>query len=490
MTKELYNLNIERSILSSIIFEPSRFDEISSYLKPEYFYLPSHQRFFKAMIEVHEEELPIDEDFIKKKIPADDFDETAFLEVVSTYPLSNTRAYIDEIVELFTKRELLTLTTEIKKITTEDNIPSDEAVDRVQQLLYNITTDNSSKDFRDGENISVATLEEIKKNKALGNKGVIGVDTGFIALNDITRGFGKGDMVIIAARPAMGKTAFVLNLANNVLHHGKGVAFFSLEMPAEQLLMRMMSAKTSIPLQNLKIGDMTDEQWSHLGNAADFYSNSKLFVDDDGMLTISKLRSKLRDLKTKHPEVTIAIIDYIQLMSGNSGKDRHLEVSEISRGIKMLARELSMPIVALSQLNRGVESRPDKRPMLSDIRESGSIEQDADIIMFVYRDDVYKEREERMKEKQAAAEGKEYTSQFKSKAEEDAELIIGKHRNGPIGTVELVFHKRYTRFVDKSEVQVKETTFRDTDIPVVIEQPVNPPQQTPSTLDEIDVPII
>ncbi len=476
MNKELYNINIERAVLSSIIFEPSIFDEVNSKIKSNYFYLPAHQRFFKAMETLHSEDLPIDEEFIKKKIDDSEFDETALLDIISTYPLSNTKAYVDEILELHTKRELVTLTTEIRKVTIEEDMPSEEAVDLIQQKLYQITSESTSKDFRDGEDITAATLAQIHRNKEIGNKGVTGLDTGFIGLNGLTKGFGKGDMIIIAARPAMGKTAFVLSLAGNVINHGQGVAFFSLEMPAEQLMMRMLSAKTSIPLQNLKIGDMTDEQWKRLSDASDFYANSKLFVDDDGQLTIAKLRSKLRDLKSKHPEVELAIIDYIQLMSGNSNKDRHLEVSEISRGIKLLARELDMPIIALSQLNRGLESRPDKRPMLSDIRESGSIEQDADIIMFVYRDDVYLEREERQKEKKAKEDGKEYKSTYKSRAVEDAEIILGKHRNGPIGTIEMQFHKGYTRFNDVTKTEVvKETTFGETNIPMTIEKQVQSP---------------
>lgn len=490
MTDKLHNINIERSVLSSIIFEPSIFDEVNSGLSSEAFYLPAHQRFFAAMEQLHNEDLPIDEEFIRKKIDESEFDETALLDVISTYPLANTKAYVEEILELHTKRELITLTTEIKKVTIEDNLASEEAVDIIQQKLYQITSDSTSKDFRDGEEITASTLEQIKKNKEIGNHGVIGVDTGFVGLNNLTKGFGKGDMVIIAARPAMGKTAFVLSLAGNVLNHGKGVAFFSLEMPAEQLMMRMLSAKTSIPLQNLKVGDMTDDQWKRLSDATDFYADSKLFVDDDGQLTIAKLRSKLRDLKSRHPEVELAIIDYIQLMSGNSNKDRHLEVSEISRGIKLLARELDMPIIALSQLNRGLESRPDKRPMLSDIRESGSIEQDADIIMFVYRDDVYLEREERQKEKKAKEEGKEYKSTYKSKAVEEAEIIVGKHRNGPIGIIEMQFHKGYTRFNDTaSTVTVKETTFKDTDIKVEYVQEIKPNNPTPSN-ENVDVPVI
>jgi len=178
-------------------------------------------------------------------------------------------------------------------------------------------------------------------------------------------------------------------------------------------------------------------------------------VDDDGVININQLRSKLRKLKSQHPEIELAVIDYLQLMSGTGSKDRHQEVSEISRGLKLLARELNLPIIALSQLNRGLEARNDKRPMLSDLRESGAIEQDADIILFVYRDDVYRIREEKEKEKKAKAEGKEYKSDFFEKPEEDAEIIVGKNRNGPTGIANLIFQKAFTRFVNKGEVPVE-----------------------------------
>jgi len=250
-------------------------------------------------------------------------------------------------------------------------------------------------------------------------------------------------------------TAFCLNLAQNALDHNKGVAIFSLEMPAEQLMLRMLSAKTSIPLQKLKIGDMSDEQWGRLTNAADDMAKKKFFVDDNGAVDIHKVRAKLRKLKSQHPEISLAIIDYLQLMSSAGSKDRHLEVSDISRGLKLLARELNMPIIALSQLNRGLESRSDKRPMLSDLRESGAIEQDADLILFVYRDDVYRIREEKEKEQKARTEGKEYKSNFFEKPEELAEVIVGKNRNGPVGVANLVFQKACTRFVDGGKIPIE-----------------------------------
>ncbi len=465
MQDNLYNLAFERSILSSIIFEPSQFDDLSVILTKEDFYLPAHQDIFAAMLTLLQKDQPIDEEFIKKElIRAKKFDEQVLLEILSANPISNTKAYVDEIKDKSLKRHLLTLTTEIKRVTVEEELPSAEVVDIVEKKLYEITQDNQTSDFKDSPKMTFDTMEYIKEMKARGNSVLVGVDTGFKELNKMTTGFGKGDLVIIAARPAMGKTSFVLNTVNNLIMQGKGVAFFSLEMPAEQLMLRLLSIQTSIPLQKLRVGDMNDEQWSLLNGTVDKMSSAKLFVDDQGSVNINQLRSKLRKLKNQHPEIEIAVIDYLQIMSGIGNQDRHLQVSDISRGLKMLARELEMPIVALSQLNRGLESRNDKRPMLSDIRESGSIEQDADIILFVYRDDVYLYKEEKEREKAAKSEGKEFTSTYVEKEEEEAEIIIGKQRNGPTGHVKLLFQKKLTRFVDTpSFASAVETVYENVD---------------------------
>jgi len=445
----LYNLAFERSILSSIVFEPSQFDELSVALKKDDFYLPAHQDIFASMLLLLQKDQPIDEEFIKKElIKIKKFDEQVMLEILSANPISNTTAYVNEIKDKSLKRHLLMLTTEIKRVTVEEELPSAEVVDIVEKKLYEITQENQTSDFKDAPKMTYDTMEYIKEMKARGNSVLVGVDTGFHELNKMTTGFGKGDLVIIAARPAMGKTSFILNTVNSLIMNGKGVAFFSLEMPAEQLMLRLLSIQTSIPLQKLRVGDMNDDQWSNLNGAIDRMNSAKLYVDDQGSININQLRSKLRKLKNQHPEIEIAVIDYLQIMQGVGNQDRHLQVSEISRGLKMLARELEMPVVALSQLNRGLESRNDKRPMLSDIRESGSIEQDADIILFVYRDDVYLYKEEKEREKAAKAEGKEFVSEYVEKDEEAAEIIIGKQRNGPTGHVKLVFQKKLTRFVD------------------------------------------
>ncbi|MDD2791297.1 MAG: replicative DNA helicase [Sulfurimonas sp.] len=465
MQDNLYNLAFERSILSSIVFEPQQFDELSSALKKDDFYLPAHQDIFGCMLALLQKDQPIDEEFIKKELQRiKKFDEQIMLEILSANPISNTKAYVNEIKDKSLKRHLLTLTTEIKRVTVEEELPSAEVIDIVEKKLYEITQDNQTSDFKDSPKMTYDTMEYIKEMKARGNNVLVGVDTGFHELNKMTTGFGKGDLVIIAARPAMGKTSFVLNTVNSLITQGKGVAFFSLEMPAEQLMLRLLSIQTSIPLQKLRVGDMDNDQWSSLNGSIDKMNSAKLFVDDQGSININQLRSKLRKLKNQHPEIEIAVIDYLQIMMGVGTQDRHLQVSEISRGLKMLARELSMPIVALSQLNRGLESRNDKRPMLSDIRESGSIEQDADIILFVYRDDVYLYKEEKEREKAAKADGKEFIPTYVEREEEEAEIIIGKQRNGPTGHVKLIFQKKLTRFVDAPKhAPAFETVFENVD---------------------------
>ncbi len=466
MQEHLYNPNIERAVLSAIIFDPKIFEEVAAKLKAHDFYLPFHQHLFSAMEELTQDDKPIDEQFLRSKLTGiGKFDEMGMLDVLSANPISNTAAYLGEIKAKSSKRALAALATEIKKVTIEDDLPAIEIMNLVEKKLYEITQNSTDEDFRESREIALSMMDEIERLKALGNSKLIGTDTGFRNLNEKTSGFGKGDLVIIAARPSMGKTALVLNMALKAIERNEGVAFFSLEMPAEQLMLRMLSAKTSIPLQSLRVGDLKDDQWSLLSAATDDISKKKLFVDDSGYATIHHVRSKLRKLKSRHPEISVAIIDYLQLMSGEGGKEgRQQEISDISRGLKQLARELEMPIIALSQLNRSLESRENKRPMLSDLRESGAIEQDADIILFVYRDDVYREAKEKEKEMKAKTEGKEYKSEFKKRLEEEAEIIIGKQRNGPTGTVDLLFQKNYTRFIDASPAGAFEVIYEEGNI--------------------------
>lgn len=465
MEESLYNLAFERSILSSIIFDPAQFDDFEAVLTPEDFYLAAHQEIYRSMLTLAHRDLPIDEEFVKKELTGrQKFDERVMVDVLTANPISNTTAYVQEIKDKAMKRHLLTLTTEIKRVTMSEDLCGADVVDLVEKKLYEITQNSTATDFKDAPQITEDTMAYIQEMRERGDAVLVGVDTGFAELNKMTTGFGKGDLVIVAARPAMGKTSFALNMIQNLLEKGKGVAFFSLEMPAEQLMLRLLSVQTSIQLQRLRLGDMNSEEFKRLNDAVDKMKYSKLFVDDHGSLNINQLRSKLRKLKSRHPEIELAVIDYLQIMSGVGGKDRHLEVSEISRGLKMLARELEIPIVALSQLNRSLESRSDKRPMLSDIRESGSIEQDADIILFVYRNDVYLYKEEKEREKDAIASGKEFISKYVEKEEEEAEIIIGKQRNGPTGHVKLMFQKKFTRFVDKPTFGAAQIVYESIDM--------------------------
>lgn len=446
----VYSINIERAVLSSILFNPEEIEDVLGVLKAKDFYLPAHQKVFEVMDQLHSGDLPIDEEFIRRRVDSKEVDDSILIEILSANPISNTMAYVREIKDGSVKRELATLATTIKKVAIEEDVDARQAIDTVQNELYKISTDSASTELKDMKQITFDTSEYIKRMKELGNHYLIGETTGFVDLDKKTTGFNSGDLVIIAARPAMGKTALVLNMTLKNVEAGKGVIFFSLEMPAEQLMLRLLAAKTSIPLQNLRKGDLDDHQWSVLTAGINSMNTKKLFVDDGGSLNINQLRARVRKLKQNaENNISMVVIDYLQLMQGTGGKDRHLEVSEISRGLKMLAREMEIPVIALSQLNRGLENRPDKRPMLSDLRESGSIEQDADIIMFVYRDDVYKERDEARREKEAQDRGEEYKSKFVNKPVEEAEIIIGKQRAGPIGTVKLDFQKNMTRFVDK-----------------------------------------
>jgi replicative DNA helicase len=419
---------------------------MSSALSVDDFHLKDHKDIFKACLELFNADNALSEEFIisylkEKKI----FKEDVIVEIMTTTPLPLSQGYIDELKKYTKRRKLLHISHKINQ-GLNDYDDTNELVEDIERELYKISIESTQKDFRDATDIVRSTLEYIKEMKSREGEVISGLDTGFDMLNSKTSGFGKGDLIIIAARPSMGKTAFALNIASSLLSNRKGVAIFSLEMPAEQLMLRMISSRTSLPLQDLRIGNLNDFQWSNVLNVMNEFEKNSLFVDDDGNLSISLLRKKIRKLKARHPEISMIIIDYLQLMASKSNKDRHQEVADISRGLKLLARELDIPIIALSQLNRSLESRPDKRPMMSDIRESGAIEQDADLILFVYRDDVYKIREEREK----AQKNKDYKMTIEEKEVEEAEIIIGKNRNGPTGIVNLLFHKKHIKFLDKS----------------------------------------
>jgi len=499
----IYSLNIERAVLSSILFDHDIIEDILGILKPADFYLPAHQKVFEVMEILNHADMPIDEDFIRKRVDSNEVSDSVLIEILSANPISNTMAYVKEIKDGAVKRELSTLATEIKKLTIEDNITALEAVDAIQNQLYNITMDSASSDLKNMQTIIDSTREHIRAMQDRGVSYLTGQTTGFYALDKKTTGFNPGDLIIIAARPAMGKTSIVLNTALQNLEKGDGVIFFSLEMPETQLMIRLISAKTEIPLQNVRKGELDPNQAAKVEQAFQDLSTKKLFVDDSGNVNINQLRARSRKIAQNSANNNkIIIVDYLQLMGGTGGTDRRLTVDEISRGLKLLAREMEVPIIALSQLNRGLESRPDKRPMLSDIRESGAIEQDADIIMFVYRDDIYKERDEQRKEKESLDKGENppYKSAFIDKPIEEAEIIVGKQRNGSIGTVKLDFHKELTKFIDKEDQYSKPPEITQFESDIVVQdtnvdipegmEPLSASQDSMSSEINVDIPDI
>ncbi|MBZ7936569.1 MULTISPECIES: replicative DNA helicase [Campylobacter] len=452
--QEHFDLDLERAILSSCIMSEDAYSSIAGDIEPKDFSLKAHQDIFKAIIACANSGEPISISFLKKHKK---LDEQILNEVIATPSMIDLAAYVNELREKSIKRQLLSFAHLLPTRINENRAVS-EISDEISKEIFNLTNRINTNDIKGIELVLEELIEEFKKQKTLENKTVIGLDTGFEDLNHMTKGFKDGELIIIAARPGMGKTTLCLNFIDQVLKQDQGVVMFSLEMPATQIMQRLLSAKTSIPLQKILTADLNDDEWERIGDACNLYSKKKLFIYDSGYATITDVRAILRRLKAQEESIKLCVIDYIGLMMSNSNfNDRHLQVSEISRGLKLLARELNMPIIALSQLNRSLEQRANKRPMMSDLRESGAIEQDADTILFVYRDEVYREQEEKERENKAKAEGKEYKSTFiRNPMQENAEILVGKNRNGPVGTIEVLFLKEKSCFTDKPKFESTE----------------------------------
>ena len=455
----LYDLDMERAILSSILQNNDTLGEIFDTIKAKDFYLKGHSQIYEAMVECLNSDDPVAVPFLKNKL-GDKYDEALMIDIIGTNSLIDIRRYASELKEKSIKRSLVKIAHDIPSKVNEDKASRD-MVDELSQEFYSLIEGGGTGTIKEGKDIILKVVEHIKTQIELGEQDIVGLDTGFKKLNEMIKGFKNGDLIIVAARPGMGKTTLCLNFMSQVLKSGAGVVFFSLEMPAEQIMMRILSSKTSIPLQDIMTGKIDDEAMARLSDACGEFSEYKLFVHDSGYVNIHQVRTQMRKLKAMHPEISLCVIDYIGLMmSTNNFADRHIQIAEISRGLKLLERELDMPIIALSQLNRSLESRANKRPMLSDLRESGAIEQDADIILFVYRDEFYLEQEEKEKEKRASAEGKEYKSTHVfNKLQEKAEIIVGKNRNGETGSVDVLFQKQHSRFEDITSAPVSDVTF-------------------------------
>ncbi|GAA5346708.1 replicative DNA helicase [Planifilum fimeticola] len=426
-----HNLEAEQAVLGAILMDPHALTLVAERLRPDDFYRQGHQRLFQAMLNVAERGEPVDlvtvSEELQKTKQLEEVGGVSYLtELADSVPTSAHADHYARIVEeKAILRRLIRTATQIATsgYTGGDDVA--EIIDDAERKILDISQRRIRKAFLPIRDILMDTYERIEQMHE--NQGELtGIPTGFPDLDRMTSGLQRSDLIILAARPSMGKTAFALNLAQNVaLHAGETVAIFNMEMPAIQLVQRMLSAEGNIDAQVFRTGNLGEEDWEKLTMAIGTLAEVPIFIDDTPGLTVFDIRAKLRRLQAEHG-LGLVVIDYLQLIRGRGGESRQQEISEISRSLKLLARELNVPVIALSQLSRAVEQRQDKRPMLSDLRESGSIEQDADIVAFLYRDDYYDEESER---------------------KNIMEVIIGKHRNGPVGKVELLFLKNYNKFL-------------------------------------------
>ncbi|WQV00969.1 replicative DNA helicase [Helicobacter pylori] len=456
-------LEIERIVLSGIVFANHKIEEIHSVLEPSDFYYPPHRLFFEIALKLHEENYPVDENFIRQKMSKDkQIKEEDLVAIFAASPIDNIEAHIEEIKNASIKRKLLTLANTLREQSLESSQKSSDILNAIEREVYTLLNGSTIEGFRDIKEVLASAMDLIMENQKRGSLEVTGIPTGFAQLDNYTSGFNQGSLVIIGARPSMGKTSLMMNMVLSALNDDRGVAVFSLEMSAEQLALRALSGLTSINMHDLESARLDDDQWENLAKCFDDISQKKLFFYDKSYLGINQVRLQLRKLKSQHKELGIAFIDYLQLMSGSKAtKERHEQIAEISRELKTLARELEIPIIALVQLNRSLENRDDKRPILSDIKDSGGIEQDADIVLFLYRGYIYQIRAEDNKIDKLKKEGKiEEAQELRLKVNEErrihkqngsieeAEIIVAKNRNGATGTVYTRFNAPFTRYED------------------------------------------
>lgn len=431
-----HSIEAERSVVGSMIMDSEAVITASEIVTKDDFYGKQYGILFEAMVELYSDGKPIDlvtlQDKLKEKNVPPELSSVEFIrDIVASVPTStNVKSYAGIVKDKSTLRRLIKTNEEIENMCYLGNEPVDDIMDLTEKKIFNLLQLKPGGDFVPIKDVVIEALEHIEQSSRM--KGsVTGLPTGFTDLDVKTSGFHGSELILVAARPAMGKTAFVLNIAQYMAFRKNiTVAIFSLEMPKEQLVNRLFSLESHVDSQKIRTGNLEDGDWENLIESAGVIGKSNLIIDDTGGITVSELRSKCRKYKLEH-NLGIIIIDYLQLMSGRKRTEsRQNEVSEISRSLKALARELDVPIIALSQLSRAVEGREDKRPMLSDLRESGAIEQDADVVMFLYRDEYYN--------KDSDKKG-------------IAEVIISKQRSGATGTVELVWLPQYTKFANKEK---------------------------------------
>ena len=432
------NLEAEESVLGACFLSKYALQKASENLTEESFYSDKNAKIFSTMLSLQDEKTPIDlttvTTYLKNKKQLNEVGGVEYLtEVVNFVPTAtNVDYYIKTVEETAILRNLIETATEIASEGYRTDETVNEILDNSEKKILNIVKNRKSSEFRSMKDILSKTQADLERLSKAKNE-ITGLATGWYDLDRITTGLHENELIIIAARPAMGKTAFALNLATHVaMTQEKSVAVFNLEMSAEQLAQRIISSVGQLDGFKLRTGQLMNNDWKRINEAVSQLSETNLVIDDTPGITIGEIRAKCRRLASSEKGLSLIVIDYLQLISGgkNYGANRQQEVSDISRSLKTLAMELNVPIIALSQLSRSVESREEKRPMMSDLRESGSIEQDADIVMFLYRDDYYN--------KEARSEDNNSIS----------ELIIGKHRNGPTATIELLFKKNTSTFLN------------------------------------------
>ena len=435
------NLEAEQSVLGSILLKDNIFGNVLEIIDADDFYTPAHRIIFDAMTTLFEQSEPHDlltlTNFLKDENTLDDVGGAAYLaSLTSIVPVTaNVNSYARIIKGKSVLRKLIEVNTDIASRCYEEQGDIEILVDQAEQAIFDIAGKKSGQNFTPLKEIIPSAFEKVEqlyKRKEL----ITGVPTGYFEIDRMTAGLQPSDLIVLAGRPSMGKTAFSMNLAQHAALVDKvGVAIFSLEMSKEQLTMRLLSSVGRIDSQRIRTGKLHDEDWPKLTRAVGMLTDAPIYIDDTPGISILEMRSKVRRLASQHP-IGMILVDYLQLMQGRSGKieNRTQEISDISRSLKALAKEHDVPVLALSQLNRSLESRTDKRPMMSDLRESGAIEQDADVICFIYRDEVYNKNED-------------------NPNKGTAEIIVGKQRNGPTGTVKLTFIKEFTMFENMSHYE-------------------------------------
>jgi len=427
----------ERAVLGGIMLDAEALERLEGSLLSEHFYVEANARIFYVIIELASKGQPVDALTIKDQLEQRDElanigGESYLAELVTAVPTSaNVKHYADIVRERSVLRDLLSVCSDTtREVYEETGRDVNEHLDLAEKNILGIAEkfNRSRPSFSKMSDLMLESYKELEARYAE-KKLVTGIPTGFDDLDRMTSGMQRGDLIIVAGRPSMGKTAFSMNLAQNASIRSDDaavVAVFSLEMSSQQIAMRMLACEARVDMQHLRTGRFSAEDWRKLAAASGSLAESAIFVDDTPAISVLEIRSKCRRLKREAKQLDLVLIDYIGLMSGRADADnRAQEISEITRALKALAKELHVPVIALSQLNRSLEARADKRPVMSDLRESGAIEQDADVIMFIYRDEVYNKKPDN---------------------EGLAEIIVAKQRNGPIGDVKLTFIHKYTRF--------------------------------------------